>query len=126
MIICTSSSEEVLSRLGLDHCMNVRHEVPSLTEPEHVESVLKKMELKVEDPSAVAAATPFPIGIKDLLLVLEMTKQETGGVITPAVFKVPSLLPALLCIVTSVFMSLHISLFISLSKPLGCVRAFCF
>eukprot|EP00808_Paulinella_micropora_P019347 g17532.t1 len=80
VIIATSGTPRVLHDLGLESCMNVRLDVPSLTEPAHVAAVIRETGLKCSDADAVAASAPFPIGIKPLLLMLEMAKQEVGTV----------------------------------------------
>eukprot|EP00457_Paulinella_chromatophora_P002362 gb/GEZN01002366.1/.p1 GENE.gb/GEZN01002366.1/~~gb/GEZN01002366.1/.p1 ORF type:complete len:748 (-),score=162.37 gb/GEZN01002366.1/:215-2458(-) len=86
VILATGSSKRVLHDLGLDSCLNVKLEVPSLKEAVHVSAVIKELDMKVTDADEVAAATPFPIGIKPLLMLLEMAKQQ-AGVVSPLVFK---------------------------------------
>ena len=81
MIIGTTSIASRLDDLELISSFNVRINTPSLSSKEEIFNVLSNFEGKDNDKSNIANLVSH-IPIKVLLLMLDMTKQLSGGVIT--------------------------------------------
>jgi len=77
-IVATCSSARVLRDLSLTGAFNVQVSVPQLTHPEQVEKVLMSPELKLNGSAReikqIAQKCTLPISVKQLLLVVEMTR----------------------------------------------------
>jgi len=87
MILATTSSPEILQDMQLKSSFNAILQVPELKKTEQVVTVLKDMaDVKVEGVDQLAKSVPFPIGIKQFLMITEMARQG-GGSITPAKFQ---------------------------------------
>ncbi|GAM27263.1 hypothetical protein SAMD00019534_104380 [Acytostelium subglobosum LB1] len=85
LVLATTSNREAIRDLGLDECFATALNVPSITRPEEFKNVL--LELDVFSSSEADAATKacFPEGttitIKQLIMVIEMARQERGNLI---------------------------------------------
>mmetsp|Transcript_15374 Transcript_15374/g.31189 ORF Transcript_15374/g.31189 Transcript_15374/m.31189 type:complete len:749 (-) Transcript_15374:166-2412(-) len=91
MVVATCSSARVLRDLSLQNAFNVKVHVPQLSEPNHIEQVLSSSELKLDisrqEKRKIAESGALPIGIKQLLMVLEMTRVASPEGITAEEFK---------------------------------------
>jgi len=84
LVIATCSSARVLRDLSLEDAFNVKVKIPHLTKPEHVKNVLTEMKLELSSGEAdkIANSCALPIGIKQLLMVIEMTRVACEGLFT--------------------------------------------
>lgn len=82
IIIATTSSAQQLENMGLTGVFNVMLDVPMVTHAAQVVYICKAMGLKIvpEEMDLIGADCPFPIGIKQLLMVLEMAQQDVDAV----------------------------------------------
>ncbi|EFA80123.1 N-ethylmaleimide-sensitive fusion protein [Heterostelium album PN500] len=81
LILATTSNPEAIRDLGLDECFATSMQVPSITKPEEFKKVL--LELEAFSPQDVDLATKKcftgqPITVKQLIMVVEMARQESG------------------------------------------------
>lgn len=78
MIMATTSSLGLMQDMDLRQAFNVILKVPQLTTPDQVRSVLNEVDVEVskQDLDEIAEGCHFPIGIKSLLLVVEMARQD--------------------------------------------------
>jgi vesicle-fusing ATPase len=84
MVIATTSSAHLMEELGLTSAFGVAQPVPMLQDPRHIARVLRKAEnMSEHDAMAVAKGIGGEIGIKQLLMVAEMAKQEGDGISVP-------------------------------------------
>ena len=76
LVIGTTSCPELLSDLGLTQAFGVTQEIPPLELPSQISEVLHSV-AKISEPDAleIAKSISEPIGIKQLLMVLEMARQ---------------------------------------------------
>mmetsp|Transcript_28479 Transcript_28479/g.48389 ORF Transcript_28479/g.48389 Transcript_28479/m.48389 type:complete len:417 (-) Transcript_28479:78-1328(-) len=90
LIVATCSSARVLRDLNLADVFNVRVQVPELSKAQEVEKVLTNEDLGLKistgEMKKIAESCPLPISIKQLLLVLEMTRVACKGAITAEEF----------------------------------------
>jgi vesicle-fusing ATPase len=89
MIIATSSCLNKLDdHLDLAHAFSVVTKIPSLTTGDHTNKVFEKLGVTVvdRDQKEIESKTPFPISVKDFVLVSEMARQG-GESITSARFE---------------------------------------
>lgn len=87
MVVATTSVPHYLDDLGLTQSFGVQQSVPVLDEPKQVARVLKAMGVPDGEAVAIAKSIGKEIGIKQLLMVTEMAKQDTDrGKITVPVF----------------------------------------
>lgn len=84
MVIATTSAAHLMEELGLTGAFGVAQPVPMLQDPRHIARVLRKAESMTEhDSMAVAKGIGGEIGMKQLLMVAEMAKQEGGAISVP-------------------------------------------
>jgi vesicle-fusing ATPase len=76
LVIATTSTPSIIRDLGLADSFNVVLDVPSITRKDQMQQVFRSLSLEVKDIDAMAKATPFPIGLKQLLMLIEMTRQS--------------------------------------------------
>ncbi|GAB5356713.1 hypothetical protein AAMO2058_000312800 [Amorphochlora amoebiformis] len=78
LVVCTCSDDRVLMDLSLKELFNVVVDVPRLRTPAHVEAVLTspELELKIssDEVKEISKRCALPISIKQLLMVVEMTR----------------------------------------------------
>ncbi len=77
-VVATTSNSSILDEMGLTDAFNVTMAVPMVSSPDQVLEVLSHSSAEV-DPSAQRAMADMikgPVGIKKLLLVLELAKQS--------------------------------------------------
>eukprot|EP00471_Norrisiella_sphaerica_P003766 CAMPEP_0184491544 /NCGR_PEP_ID=MMETSP0113_2-20130426/20671_1 /TAXON_ID=91329 /ORGANISM="Norrisiella sphaerica, Strain BC52" /LENGTH=694 /DNA_ID=CAMNT_0026875957 /DNA_START=187 /DNA_END=2271 /DNA_ORIENTATION=+ len=78
LVVATCSSARVLRDLNLMDVFNVRVQVPELSSPAQIEKVLSSDELKLnissQEVKKIAESCTLPISIKQLLLIIEMTR----------------------------------------------------
>jgi vesicle-fusing ATPase len=87
MVIATTSSLSILRDMEMKQAFKHVHRVSQLTKAPHVLKVMEQMGIAVEKEEAnnIANACAFPIGIKQLIDVMEMAKQ-TGQNMTKTRF----------------------------------------
>jgi len=76
LVIATTSTPSIIRDLSLTDSFNVVLDVPSITRKEQVQQVFRSLSLEVKDLESMCKATPFPIGLKQLLMLIEMTRQS--------------------------------------------------
>jgi len=81
MVIGTTSNPSILEDMQLRQAFNVQLEVRQLTKPEQVKKVFKGWNVDVDpkELELIATGCAFPIGIKQLLMVIEMARQGAEG-----------------------------------------------
>jgi vesicle-fusing ATPase len=80
LIIATTSCPHLLEDLGLVQAFGVTQSIPLLEEPAQIVEVLNvAAHLNESDAKSIAKAIMKPIGIKQLLMVAEMSKQGSEG-----------------------------------------------
>jgi vesicle-fusing ATPase len=82
MIIATTSSLHILKDMEFKSVFNVIARVPQLTRPEHVVKVFEQLKVPVEaaELQKIASSCVFPIGVKQMLMLIEMAKQNNASV----------------------------------------------
>jgi len=87
MVIATTSSPRILADMEMKQMFKIVQRVPQLTKPEHVQKVFETMQVPVERDELpnIASSCAFPIGVKQLIEVIEMARQ-TGSNMTKARF----------------------------------------
>jgi vesicle-fusing ATPase len=84
MVIATTSAAHLMEELGLTAAFGVAQPVPMLQDARHIARVLRKAEdMSEHDAMAVAKGIGGEIGMKQLLMVAEMAKQEGGEISVP-------------------------------------------
>jgi vesicle-fusing ATPase len=84
MVIATTSAAHLMEELGLTAAFGVAQPVPMLQDARHIARVLRKAEdMSEKDAMAVAKGIGGEIGMKQLLMVAEMAKQEGGEISVP-------------------------------------------
>ena len=88
LIIGTTSCPHLLEDLGLVQAFGVVQNIPLLDEPSQIVEVLRvAAHMNEKDARGIAKAITKPIGIKQLLMVAEMSKQgSAGGRVDPSTF----------------------------------------
>jgi len=98
LVLATTSQLSILKDMSMNSGFNVILNVPTLTKPEHVKNVFKGLaetavssggtpiEVDEKELEVIAAGCTFPIGIKQLLMVIEMARAD-GHPITSARFQ---------------------------------------
>jgi len=82
LVIGTSSNKRVMDEMELTACFSTTLNVPVLSLPDEVATVLTGLNTFSEaDVRAIAAAFKGDIGVKKLLLVAEMARQGEGAVL---------------------------------------------
>ena len=87
LVIGTTSCPELLADLGLTQAFGVVQDIPSLEFPSQIAEVLNSV-ARIAEPDAleIAKSISQPIGIKQILLVLEMAHQGEDDRIYPEDF----------------------------------------
>ena len=87
LVIGTTSCPELLADLGLTQAFGVIQDIPSLEFPSQIAEVLNSV-ARIAEPDAleIAKSISEPIGIKQLLMVLEMARQGDDDRIYPEDF----------------------------------------
>ena len=84
MVVATTSSAHLMEELGLVSAFGVAQPVPMLQDPRHIARVLRKAEkMSEQDAIAIAKGINGEIGVKQLLMVAEMAKQDGGQISVP-------------------------------------------
>jgi vesicle-fusing ATPase len=87
MIVATTSIADLMENLQLTSAFNVTLHSSQLQAPDEVKAVLSYYsKLDEEAINNIAVALSKPIGVKQLLLVLEMAKEEDSEIVTPEGF----------------------------------------
>jgi vesicle-fusing ATPase len=87
LVIGTTSCPELLADLGLTQAFGVTQDIPALDLPSQIAEVLNTVARIVEpDALEIAKSINEPIGIKQLLMVLEMARQGEDDRIYPEDF----------------------------------------
>jgi len=81
LVIGTTSNPGILEDMQLRQAFNVQIEVKQLTKPDQVKKVFKawNVEADARELEQIAGSCAFPIGIKQLLMVIEMSRQGNDG-----------------------------------------------
>ncbi|SPQ95215.1 Vesicle-fusing ATPase [Plasmodiophora brassicae] len=84
LIIGTTSNSDVMKEMQFDQVFDSRLAVPQIQYGEEVLRVFQEMKVRVNEADAtrVISSMHYPIGIKTLLLVIEMALQAGNGVLT--------------------------------------------
>lgn len=80
LVIGTTAISSHLEDLQLVDAFNVCLRVPQLEAPAEIELALADLVVDETQRNAVAATVTKPLGIKQLLMVLEMARDDAGGV----------------------------------------------
>jgi len=82
MVIATSSNKRILQDMQMEQIFNVVKTVPLLTKPEHVQAVIREMDVPVEEKEldSLSNELPLPIGIKQFLMLVEMARQNVDKI----------------------------------------------
>mmetsp|Transcript_18192 Transcript_18192/g.59456 ORF Transcript_18192/g.59456 Transcript_18192/m.59456 type:complete len:96 (+) Transcript_18192:1324-1611(+) len=83
MVIATTSVANHLADLQLTDAFNVVLNVPQLESPEEIAAALADRVPDDAQRAAIAAAINKPIGVKQLLMVLEMARDPEGTGVDP-------------------------------------------
>lgn len=83
MVIATTSVSNHLADLQLTDAFNVVLNVPQLESPEEIAAALADRVPDDAQRAAIAAAINKPIGVKQLLMVLEMARDPEGTGVDP-------------------------------------------
>jgi len=77
MVIGTTSNPSILEDMQLRQAFNVQLAVKQLSKPDQVKKVFKAMNVEADarEVDTIAANCPFPIGIKQLIMVIEMARE---------------------------------------------------
>lgn len=92
LIVATTSMSQNLADLGLDDsCLNVTINVPPLSDANAVQTVLAEAaDMSHADAAAIAQQVTGDVGIKELLMMVEMAREggegTEGGVVNPSRF----------------------------------------
>ena len=78
--MATSAVIRHLEDLQLVDAFNVSLRCPQLETPEEIEAALADLVSDGQQRAAIARAVTTPLGIKQLLMVLEMARDARGGV----------------------------------------------
>jgi vesicle-fusing ATPase len=101
IVFATTSNMRILEDMDMRGAFNVVMHMPQLRTPADVSRAISLMNLGVEEKEldVIAKESPLPIGIKELLMVIEMARQDVTT-ITAARFSVcyPLLLSHTLCL----------------------------
>lgn len=78
LIVATSGQRAMLDDLTLLSAFHVVLHTPAISQPDHVKRVFAEMALAVErqELDRIAAACPLPVGVKQLLLWIEMARSD--------------------------------------------------
>jgi len=78
LVLVTTSNLRILEDMDMRGAFNVVMHMPQLNTPAEVSNVFKLMNLGVDEKELelLTAETPLPIGIKELLMVIEMARQD--------------------------------------------------
>jgi len=81
LVIGTTSNPAILEDMQLRQAFNVQLEIRQLTKPDQVKRVFKSWNVQVDSQELelIATGCAFPIGIKQLLMVIEMARQGAEG-----------------------------------------------
>jgi vesicle-fusing ATPase len=76
LVVATTSSMRILKDLEFEKAFNVIAHVNSLTKAEHVVTVFQHLDVKIDEKemTEIASRIPFPMPIKQLLMLVEMTR----------------------------------------------------
>lgn len=86
-VVSTTSISHLLEDLQLTEAFNVTLHVSTLQTPAEYKAVLlEDGTMSDSDMDEIAGAISRPIGIKQLLMVLEMARSESSNTISPARF----------------------------------------
>jgi vesicle-fusing ATPase len=88
IILGTTNSGHLLDDFSLREAFQVSLQAPLVEGPEQITKVFKELNVNVSDSNlaTIAHSIEFPIGIKKLLLAIEMASQSGGNEITPENF----------------------------------------
>jgi vesicle-fusing ATPase len=88
IVVGTTNSGHLLDDLSLREAFQVSLQAPLVEGPEQITKVFKEFNAQVSesDLSEIAHSIDAPIGIKKLLLAIDMASQASGGKITPEIF----------------------------------------
>ena len=78
LVIATTSVSNHLEDLQLTDAFNVSLRCPQLEEPSEIEAALRHLVDDSTQRSSIASAITKPLGIKQLLMVLEMARGDHG------------------------------------------------
>ena len=78
LVIATTSVSNHLEDLQLTDAFNVQLRCPQLEEPSEIEAALRHLVSDQTQRSSIASAITKPLGIKQLLMVLEMARGDHG------------------------------------------------
>ncbi len=78
LVIATTSVSNHLEDLQLTDAFNVQLRCPQLEEPSEIEAALRHLVADATQRSSIASAITKPLGIKQLLMVLEMARGDHG------------------------------------------------
>eukprot|EP01133_Synstelium_polycarpum_P003686 gene3686-4242_t len=85
LVLATTSNQEAMRDLGLNDCFATFLPVPSITKTDEFKKVLQSLEVfspqDLDKAASVCFSEDSPITVKQMIMVVEMARQEPGNLI---------------------------------------------